>query len=147
MLEPRQSLRLLVVDDEPDTVATLKAVLEDEGHSVVTASAVPPALKILREERPDAVIADIHMPGLSGYELGRQVQRIYGAEGPMLIAISGIWKGQTDRMLAQLAGFEFFLEKPCDPRVVISLLAPIKRQPPKPWVFDEPTLEREPDGR
>jgi CheY-like chemotaxis protein len=142
MLQPRQSLRVLLVDDEPDTVATLKAVLEDEGHSIVTAPAVPQALQILREERPDAVIADIHMPGLSGYELGRQVQRIYGSEGPMLIAISGIWKGQTDRMLAQLAGFDFFLEKPCDPRVVISLLAPIKRQAPKPSVFDEPTLDR-----
>ena len=49
-----------------------------------------------------------------------------------MIAISGKWTGQTDRMLSKLAGFEYFLEKPCDPQVVLSLLAPLRRQPPKP---------------
>ena len=137
----RESLRLLVVDDEPDTVATLTAVLEEEGHTVVTAYTVPAALRRIAEELPDAVVADIHMPGLSGYELAREVRRMYGDQSPMLIAISGIWKGQTDRMLSTLSGFDFFLEKPCDPRVVVSLLAPLKRrQPPAAVSLVEKTI-------
>ncbi len=141
----RDSLRLLVVDDELDTVATLKEVLHDEGHSVATAHSVPAALRVLGEERPDAVIADINMPGASGYELGREVRRIYGDQGPMLIAISGVWKGQTDRMLAEPAGFQFFLEKPCEPRVLLSLLAPLKRREPPPAVsLTEITLPVDP---
>ena len=143
---PRQSLRLLVVDDEPDTVATLKAILEDEGHSVATAGSVLAALRHLREERPDAIVADINMPDLSGYELGREARRIYGALAPMLIAISGVWKGQTDRMLAQLAGFQFFLEKPCEPKVLLSLLSPLKRQEARPSVsLTEITAPIEPE--
>jgi len=136
----RDALRVLLVDDEPDTVATLKEILQDEGYGVATAGGVPAALRTLREERPDAVIADISMPELSGYELGREVRRIFGKQAPMLIAISGVWKGQTDRMLAELAGFQFFLEKPCEPRVVISLLAPLKEHQPEPPVsFTEVT--------
>lgn len=138
----RESLRLLVVDDEPDTVLTLSAVLKDEGHSVASAGSVPAALRLLAEERFDAIIADIHLPGVSGYELAREVHRIYGDQRPMLMAISGIWKGQTDRMLSELSGFQFFLEKPCDPQVVLSLLAPLKRREAMPAVsFTEPTLE------
>ena len=137
----RESLRLLVVDDEPDTVATLKAVLEDEGHSIATAGSTPAALRLLETEPFDAVIADIHLPGVSGYELAREVRRIFGDQAPMMIAISGIWKGQTDRMLSSLSGFEFFLEKPCDPRVVVGLLAPLKRRAAVPVLFNEKTLD------
>lgn len=124
----RESLFILVVDDEPDTVATLSEILRDEGHRIVGAHSVPAALRHIAQERPDAIIADIHMPGLSGYVLAREVRRIFGEQPPMLIAISGVWKGQTDRMLSSLSGFEFFLEKPCDPRVVLGLLAPLKRR-------------------
>jgi CheY-like chemotaxis protein len=141
----RESLRLLVVDDEPDTVATLSAVLQDEGHSVAGAASVPAALRLIAQEKPDAIIADINMPGVSGYELAREVHRIFGHEAPMMIAISGVWKGQTDRMLSNLSGYRFFLEKPCDPKVVLSLLSPLKRQEAKPSVsLTEDTVPVEP---
>jgi DNA-binding response OmpR family regulator len=143
----RESLFVLVVDDEPDTVATLTEILRDEGHRIVGAHSVPAALRHIAEERPDAVIADIHLPGVSGYELARELRRIYSDQVPMLIAVSGIWKGQTDRMLAELSGFQFFLEKPCDPRVVVSLLAPLKRREAPPVVsLTEVTAPVEPPG-
>ena len=51
--------------------------------------------------RPDAFIFD--MPGLSGYSVARAIREIYGDATPLLIAISGRWVGQTDKMLAELA--------------------------------------------
>jgi CheY-like chemotaxis protein len=127
-------LRLVIADDEPDTVLTLSAILSDEGHSVVAAHNGPAAIMELRRGAVDALIVDINMPGISGYEVAREARRIYGDLAPMLIAISGRWTGQTDRMLSELAGFHHFLEKPCDPKVVLSLLAPLKRRPPRPPV-------------
>jgi len=131
---PGRSLRLVIVDDEPDTVLTLSAILADEGHSVVAAHNGQAAIMEIRRVAPDALIVDISMPGISGYEVAREARRIFGDLAPMLIAISGKWTGQTDRMLSKLAGFHHFLEKPCDPKVLLSLLAPLKRRPPRPPV-------------
>ena len=128
---PRRNLRLIVCDDERDTVATLCEILRDEGDHVRETHAGVQAIREVRAAPPDAVIVDINMPGISGYEVAREVRRLYGEFAPVMIAISGKWTGQTDRMLSKLAGFEYFLEKPCDPQVLLSLLAPLRRQPPK----------------
>ena len=127
----RRNLRLIVCDDERDTVATLCEILRDEGDQVREAHAGAQVIREVRTAPPDAVIVDINMPGISGYEVAREVRRLYGEFAPVMIAISGKWTGQTDRMLSKMAGFEYFLEKPCDPQVLLSLLAPLRRQPPK----------------
>jgi len=128
-MAPGRPLRIVVADDERDTVMTLSAILADEGHIVVETFSAPQALRELRQQAPDALIVDISMPGVSGYDVAREVRKIFGNLSPMLIAISGKWTGQTDIMLSKLAGFHYFLEKPCDPKVLLSLLAPLKRQP------------------
>ena len=123
-----RGLRIVIVDDERDTVDTLCAVLADEGHDVVGATNGAEAIRQVRAQLPDAVLVDINMPGISGYEVGRELRRLYGEYAPVMVAISGKWTGQTDKMLSKLAGFHHFLEKPCDPRVIISLLAPLRRR-------------------
>src|SRR5258708_39954302 len=100
---PGRSLRLVIVDDEPDTVLTLSAILVDEGHSVVAAHNGQAAIMEIRKGVPDALIVDISMPGISGYEGAREARRIFGDLAPMLIAMSGKWTCQTDRMVWKLA--------------------------------------------
>ncbi|HTM61090.1 MAG TPA: response regulator [Burkholderiales bacterium] len=129
-----RKLRIVVVDDERDTVATLCEILAEEGHDAVGACSGPEALREIARHPADAVLVDISMPGVSGYEVAREVSRLYGQLGPMMVAISGRWVGQTDRMLARLAGFRHFLEKPCDPKAVVDLLAPLRHTPAKPPV-------------
>jgi DNA-binding response OmpR family regulator len=143
-----RALRIIVADDERDTVVTLSAILADEGHTVVQSFSAVQALRHVAEQPADVLIVDISMPGVSGYEVAREVRRMYGDQGPTLIAISGQWTGQTDRMLANLAGFDYFLEKPCEPKVLIGLLAPLKRQGAKPSVsfIDDTLIPPDPDG-
>ena len=129
-----RSLRLIVVDDERDAVATLSAILSDEGHTVVGAHNGAEAIQQIRKAPPDAVLVDINMPGISGYDVAREVRRFYGELAPMMIAISGKWTSQTDQMLSKLAGFHYFLEKPCRPQMLLDLLAPLKQQAPTPPV-------------
>ena len=125
---PHRPLRLIVADDERDTVATLAAILSDEGHDVIGASTGAQVLSHLRQQKPDALIIDIDMPGMSGYTVAREVRAIFESSPPLLVAISGKWVGQTDRMLADLAGFNHFIQKPCDPQVLLHLLEPLKGQ-------------------
>ena len=121
----RRSLRVVVADDEKDTVMTLAAILLDEGHSVCGVYKGPEAVAHARRDKPDAVVVDIDMPGMSGYSVAREIREVFDASPPLLIAISGRWVGQTDRMLAELAGFDYFLQKPCDPQALLRLLEPL----------------------
>jgi CheY-like chemotaxis protein len=130
-MTPGRSLRIVTVDDERDTVATLCDILADEGHEAIGAASGLEAIRQIRKQVPDAALVDINMQGISGYEVAREVRRLYGELAPVMIAISGKSTGQTDQMLSKLAGFDHFLQKPCDPQVLLSLLAPLREQPPK----------------
>lgn len=121
----KPNLCVIVADDEADTVLTLAALLRQEGHDVVEASKGSEVLGHVARQKPDAVILDIDMPGMSGYTVARELREVFREATPLLIAISGKWMGQTDRMLADLAGFNHFLQKPCDPEVLLRLLEPL----------------------
>ena len=129
-----RKLRVVIADDEPDTVRTLSQILADEGHDVVGVGTAAAAIREIQNQVPDAVLVDISMPGASGYDVAREARRIYGNLAPMMVAISGKWKGQTDRMLVRLAGFNHFLEKPCDPKAIVDLLKDLRQRPPNPPV-------------
>lgn len=118
-------LRVVIADDEPDTVMTLAAILRDAGYVVAEASNGFEVLGLVARQKADAVIVDIDMPGMSGYSVAREIREVYGEATPLLICISGKWIGQTDKMLADMAGFNHFCQKPCDPGVLLRYLEPL----------------------
>jgi DNA-binding response OmpR family regulator len=119
-------LRIIVADDDRDTVLTLMMVLRDEGHEVLGAYNGEQVLWALRKFHADAVLLDIAMPKLSGWEIARSIKKRYGRHSPLLIAISGRYKKMTDKMLSQIVGFDHYLVKPYEPRDVLKLLAPLR---------------------
>lgn len=123
----RHPLRILVADDERDTATTLAVILRDEGHEVQTVLRGDEALDLCRLFRPDVVIADINLPGTSGYAIARELRERHRELAPLLIAISGKWTSATDRLLGQAVGFDHFLLKPCDPHALLPLLEPLRR--------------------
>jgi DNA-binding response OmpR family regulator len=119
-------LRILVADDDRDTANMLAMVLRDEGHEVQITLRGDDALEVCRLFRPDVVIADINMPGTSGYALARELRERHGDLAPLLIAISGVWTQTTDRVLGKAVGFDHYLLKPCDPKEVIRFIEPLR---------------------
>lgn len=115
-------LSILIADDEQDTVMTLAAILEDEGHIVHTVTNGALVMTALKRFKPEVCILDIEMPGESGYSLAQKINEGHKEERPLLIAITGKWKTQTDRLLAKAVGFEHFFLKPADPEEVIAVL-------------------------
>ena len=118
----RRALRVLVADDEPDTVLTLIELLREEGHEAHGVRDGTEVMPAIREFDPDVVLLDIAMPGMSGWEVARKIRQICGQERPLLIAISGVYKQSADQILGKLAGFNYYLAKPYDPSVLITLL-------------------------
>jgi len=117
-----RSLRVLVADDEADSVAMLKLLLNDEGHDVVGLNRGADVLAAVEEFDPDALVLDIAMPDRSGYEIAKEIRRSYGQVRPLLIAISGRYKLASDRMLAEIVGFDHHLAKPYAPTQLLELL-------------------------
>lgn len=103
---------VLVVDDNADAASTLASVLRYAGFDVRTAKDGLSALRIAAEFRPDAALLDIGLPVMDGYELARRLRAEYQA-GIRLVAITGYGR-ESDRLLAQTAGFEAHLVKPVD---------------------------------
>ena len=115
-------LRVLVADDNRDTTEVLAAILRDEGHDVHIALRGDEVSEIDRLIRPDALILDINMPGMSGYAVAREIRERRGPLAPLLIAISGAWKESAEQRLAQDLGFDYYLRKPCEPAELVALL-------------------------
>jgi DNA-binding response OmpR family regulator len=124
-----RQLRIVIADDSRDTVLTLSAILRDEGHDVYGLHSADQVIKTVRLIRPDVVILDIEMPGMSGYALAQELRSLYygSANAPLLIAISGKWVKVSDQMLARVVGFAHHLMKPCDPNQLLELIAPLQK--------------------
>ena len=120
----RSPLRVLVVDDERDAVLTLMALLRDEGYEVRGAYRGKVVLDLIRDFAPHAVLLDIGMPDLNGYEVARQIRGRWGELAPLLVAVTG-WKKSADRLLAQMAGFDHHVAKPYEPQTLLALLRPL----------------------
>src|SRR5687767_8155212 len=119
-------LRILIADDDRDTANMLAMVLRDEGHQVQITLRGDDALDICRLFRPDVVIADVNMPGTSGYALAHELRERSGSLAPLMMAVIGVWTPASDGMLGKAAGFDPYLLKPCEPKEVIRLIEPLR---------------------
>lgn len=121
-------LRVLIADDDGDAAMTLSALLQFEGYEVRTVHGGQEALDAAREFGPDAILLDIGMPRITGYEAARRLRVRYGNDGPVLIAVTG-WKQASDKILAHLAGFDHHVAKPYQPADILTLLSKVAPAP------------------
>ena len=121
----RSAPRVLVVDDEHDEVLMLMMILREAGYETRGAYRGRDVIELVRNFEPHAVLLDIGMPDVNGYDTARELRRRYGDATPLLVAVTG-WKKASDKLLAQLAGFDHHVAKPYDPQHLVSLLEPLK---------------------
>jgi signal transduction histidine kinase/ActR/RegA family two-component response regulator len=122
-------LKILVVDDSQDAADTCATVLELSGHEVQTAYSGRRALELARTFRPHALLLDIGLPDVNGYELARTIRAAPWGGGMVLIAVTG-WGQGKDRRRALEAGFDHHLTKPIAAETLESLLQSLDRSEP-----------------
>ena len=125
---PRGQRRVLVIEDNADSREMLRAALEIAGHVVAVAEDGPGGLAQVQALSPDAVILDIGLPGVDGYEVAQQLRRLPGAEHVLIIALSGYGR-EEDRRRSAESGFDAHLVKPVDPLVLERILAAPRGSP------------------
>jgi two-component system CheB/CheR fusion protein len=124
--------RVLVVDDNVDTAESMALLLSLRGYDVATAHDGPAALEKAAAFHPEAVLLDIGLPGLDGYQVATRLRGLRRTSKALLVALTGYGQ-EDDRLRALRAGFDHHLTKPVDPQVIYDLLAsPRARNPAVP---------------
>jgi signal transduction histidine kinase len=115
------AVRILVVDDNVDAGVVMAMLLRLSGHEVTVALDGPTALRAYAQVRPQVVLCDIGLPGMTGYEVAAKIREGREQPRPLLIALTG-YGGPKDRQRALAAGFDHHLVKPTDPEALLRLI-------------------------
>jgi CheY-like chemotaxis protein len=119
-----QGIKVLVVDDEPDTLELLRMVLELRGASVVTENSAAQALERFEETAPDVLLSDIGMPGKDGLDFIREVRSLPSERGGRVPAVAlTAYTRAEDRSTTLAAGFDRHIPKPVQPADVVAVVA------------------------
>jgi len=124
-------LRVLLVDDDADSLDLASSILMAAGAEVRTCLAAVEALVALQEWRPDVLVSDIEMPGEDGHSLIRKVRALDRAHGGDTPAVALTAYGRTqDRMRSLTAGYTMHVPKPVDPGEFTTIIASLAVRPP-----------------
>lgn len=118
----KNDYKVLVVDDDPDGATTLSMLLELAGFEAASAHDGPSALRAAIAFRPDAIVLDIGLPGLDGYQVARHIRSSPELKGIVLIALTGHGR-DADRERSSQAGFDHHFVKPTDPNTLCDVLS------------------------
>jgi PAS domain S-box-containing protein len=122
-------IRVLVVDDEPDTRDMLRTMIEQLGGQVKLCASSGEALQVFHEWSPDVIVSDIEMPGEDGYQLMRQIRELAPERGGKTPAVALTAYARTDdRMRALSAGYQMHVAKPADPIELAAVIASLASQ-------------------
>ncbi|MES2476113.1 MAG: PAS domain S-box protein [Verrucomicrobiota bacterium] len=111
--EKSHSLRILIVDDNVDAAETMAMLQQLRGHQTRIAHNGQHALETASNFLPHAILLDIGLPGMDGYEIASRIRQLPALENTFLIALTG-YGSEKDRELGRAAGFNEHLTKPAD---------------------------------
>ena len=119
-----RALKIVVADDNVDSVESLAVLLTLDGHQVSIAHDGLTAVQLTIDTQPDLAILDLGLPGIDGYEAAARMRALPGGGDLVLVALSG-YAQPGDRQRSQQAGFDLHLVKPLDPERLRDLLAAV----------------------
>jgi DNA-binding response OmpR family regulator len=113
---------VLVVDDEPDLVEILTAVLREQGFAVSGAHNGREAMEVLRAVRPDAILLDLDMPEVNGWEFLAHLRITAGEAAVRIVILTGKDQSMEDRVRGVKMGASAYLLKPCPVEEIVRAL-------------------------
>jgi CheY-like chemotaxis protein len=123
---PAVARKILIVEDNDDARRLLVEALQLKGHDIRSAADGPAALEIVEAWRPDVVILDIGLPGMSGHDVAQRLKQRPDLQNVLLVAVTG-WGQAHDRRRSAAAGIAHHLTKPVDPDRLDQLIGVMTR--------------------
>ena len=104
---------ILIADDEPDIVETLKFLVESEGYSCLTAFDGEDALRLAKEKRPDLIVLDVMMPKINGYKVSRLLKFDAKYKDIPILMVTARTQ-EEDKLIGEETGADEYITKPFD---------------------------------
>ena len=127
-----EGVRVMVVDDEPETRKLLSAVLNTRGATVKSCASAVEALAVIDEWKPTVLVSDIGMPEEDGYSLVRRVRRLASEQRSVPAVALTAYARDEDRIQALAAGFQMHVPKPIEFTELLLVVATLSHQAPLP---------------
>jgi signal transduction histidine kinase/ActR/RegA family two-component response regulator len=126
-------LQVLIVDDDPDALTLMREVLETAGATVINADSGRAALRVLDAQTPHAIVSDLGMPGMDGFELLAELRRS-PVESRRRIPAAAVtaYARSEDRARSLTSGFQIHLSKPIDPRELVAAVGALASRVDRP---------------
>ncbi|MGH8241979.1 MAG: response regulator [Steroidobacteraceae bacterium] len=127
----RDTVDILLVDDQPSRLLTYEAILSPLGHRLVTASSGEEALKRLMDGEFAVILLDVSMPGMDGFETARLIHEHPRFEGTPIIFVTGVHVSEVDRLKGYRLGAVDYVYVPVVPEILrskVSVLVELRRQ-------------------
>lgn len=128
--------KIMVVDDEPQLRRVMRVALTDHGYEVVDSRCGEDALDQFRAELPDLVLVDLNMPGMSGFEVCREIR--FSSQVPIIVL--SVRNSEKDVVRALDAGADDYLNKPFRMEELIARIRAAMRRVAGPWTADSRVL-------
>ncbi|MEW6498590.1 MAG: response regulator [Cyanobacteriota bacterium] len=123
-----EGLRVLVVDDDVDSLELTCVILEQYGVEIAIAASASEAIEINTKFHPELLICDIGMPVMDGYSLIRKIRTLPPEQGGLIPAIAmTAYAGEQERTQALNAGFQRHISKPVDPNNLVAVVASLAK--------------------
>jgi two-component system alkaline phosphatase synthesis response regulator PhoP len=119
-----ENKKILVIDDDPETVDFIKNVLRQAGYEVYAASRGQDGMALLKKVKPELILLDLVLPDQSGFQVGQKIKSISRYKDIPIIAIS-LKKDDIDKHIAAKSGFLAYLEKPLTSAALLFQVADI----------------------
>ena len=114
--------KVLIVDDSPAQVFTMRNLIEGWGHKTISAKNGDDALQIAREEKPDVILMDVVMPGMSGFQTTRKLSKdLVTCRIPVIFVSTK--DGEADRVWGMRQGATAYVTKPVNPDTLLSAIS------------------------
>jgi twitching motility two-component system response regulator PilH len=114
--------KVLIVDDSPAQVLSLKKLVEKWGHEALTAENADQALQIARQEQPNVILMDIVMPGMSGFQATRKLSKDQATQRIPVIFVSNK-NDEADQVWGMRQGAAAYVTKPVDPDALFTAIS------------------------
>jgi len=125
----RTAARILVVEDDPDNRRIVVKVLAVDGYTTLEAADGESAFALARREHPDAILMDLAMPGVDGWEAARRLKADPATADIPIVALTAFaLRGDEDR--AREAGCDAYLAKPCRPQAIRDVVGRLLQRRP-----------------
>jgi len=116
--------KVLIVDDSPSQLYSLRRLVEQAGHQAVVAASGEQALQVAASEHPAVILMDIVMPGMSGYQATRSLGRTESTRHIPVIFVSSR-NGEADRQWGLRQGAREYVTKPVDPTALLTAISEV----------------------